>query len=463
MGASPHHSIQAMASSRKLESASEKLRARTIGWEGYSRAGDITQEELQLILKLAKQPKQSSDQILANDLDTYIKLLLRLLSTSHRTDAVQWSLTMLGDIVIGKDESQAKALIAAQPWESLLRHLDSQDEFSQLKSATILSLLLPSESSPDTKVAGKLIRTLGAFLRQTPENQDVALQCLGEVLRSHGIRMSVWNSETSEKGKSAGDGETKVLAGLTSMLESINTSSAPVSPQTQYQVAFCFWLLSFELEIAEQIETKFGIIPLLSELCKRAVKEKVVRVILSTFRNLLTLAPAPNKPALLMASSGMLGFTQSLMMSKRFFGDDEVKEDTEWLRDYLKAASRELTTWDEYVAEIDSKQLSWTPPHTDDEFWSENARKLTGNSNEVLRKLLALASPQSAPLVNSVVCSDLVKFIKFFPDPATAKKEIQKLGGKVQVLQLMNENPDPEVRYKALVVVQMLVSQSWAS
>lgn len=44
-----------------------------------------------------------------------------------------------------------------------------------------------------------------------------------------------------------------------------------------------------------------------------------------------------------MSSSGLLNYTQSLMTSKRFFGDDEVKEDTEWLRDYLKAASRELT------------------------------------------------------------------------------------------------------------------------
>lgn len=44
-----------------------------------------------------------------------------------------------------------------------------------------------------------------------------------------------------------------------------------------------------------------------------------------------------------MPSSGILQFTQSLMTSKRFFGDDEIRDDTEWLRDFLKAASRELT------------------------------------------------------------------------------------------------------------------------
>lgn len=181
---------------------------------------------------------------------------------------------------------------------------------------------------------------------QTPDNQDVALQCLGEVLRSHDIRMAIWSSETTEKGKSSASGsggDTKVIEGLTALLKETNASQSPTSPQTQYQVALCFWLLSFEQEISENIEAQFGIVPLLSELCKRAVKEKIVRVILSTFRNLLTLAPGPNRPALLMASSGMLTFTQSLIASKRFFGDDEVKEDTVWLRDYLKAASRELT------------------------------------------------------------------------------------------------------------------------
>lgn len=79
-----------MASSRKLESICEKLRARQIGWEvsaarpgqpngeregsdfltflrvdiqGYTRAGDLDNAQLQQVLKLAKQPKQTTDQL----------------------------------------------------------------------------------------------------------------------------------------------------------------------------------------------------------------------------------------------------------------------------------------------------------------------------------------------------------------------------------------------------------------
>ena len=69
-----------------------------------------------------------------------------------------------------------------------------------------------------------------------------------------------------------------------------------------YQVAFCIWLLSFEQNIAEQINKyilsfhdcisflmiikyrQYDIIPTLVEVAQNAVKEKVIRVIVATFR-----------------------------------------------------------------------------------------------------------------------------------------------------------------------------------
>lgn len=41
---------------------------------------------------------------------------------------------------------------------------------------------------------------------------------------------------------------------LVDMLGNIVNSSSPVPSQTQYQVVFCFWLLSFEQPIDEKIE-----------------------------------------------------------------------------------------------------------------------------------------------------------------------------------------------------------------
>jgi len=49
-------------------------------------------------------------------------------------------------------------------------------------------------------------------------------------------------------------------------------------------------------------------------------------------------------------------------------------------------------------------------------------------------------------------------FMKYYE---FGKRDIQKLGGKSKVLQLL-QHKDGEVRYKALIVVQLLVSQSWS-
>ena len=123
-----------------------------------------------------------------------------------------------------------------------------------------------------------------------------------------------------------------------------------------YQIAFCFWLLTFEQDIAEEInkfvlqphfsietETdngrKYDIIPLLTDVAQAAVKEKVIRVIVSTFRGLVTKAPAANLPAMLVAQ--LLPFVKNL--STRKWSDEDIVEDVHFLRDELSARFESLT------------------------------------------------------------------------------------------------------------------------
>ncbi len=143
-----------------------------------------------------------------------------------------------------------------------------------------------------------------------------------------------------------------------------------------YQVCFCFWLLTFEDEIAENINKyaiqkyvgstihlnfelvhrKYDIIPLLTDVAQAAVKEKVVRVIVATFRvsslhlgiglllsslvqNLVTKAPSQNLPSMLVVQ--LLPFVKSL--STRKWTDEDIVEDVQFLRDELKANFDSLT------------------------------------------------------------------------------------------------------------------------
>ncbi|KAL3220027.1 hypothetical protein MRX96_030105 [Rhipicephalus microplus] len=80
-----------------------------------------------------------------------------------------------------------------------------------------------------------------------------------------------------------------------------------VNFQIQYQLTFCLWVLTFNVDLAKRNEqvrpfslyTRFGdvvvfiavfrynIIPILADILSESGKEKVARIILATFRNLI--------------------------------------------------------------------------------------------------------------------------------------------------------------------------------
>jgi V-type H+-transporting ATPase subunit H len=75
-------------------------------------------------------------------------------------------------------------------------------------------------------------------------------------------------------------------------------------------------------------------------------------------------------------------------LSQRKWTDEEIVEDLEYLKENLEAACQDLTTWDEYRAELESGILEWSPPHNSPHFWKENASKLEDENNELLKLVL---------------------------------------------------------------------------
>ena len=155
--------------------------------QGYQRAELITQEELAFIKKVERQPKAKVESLLLSEGRTYSFLYLSLLKKLQRVDPIQCLLVLITDALQGRwqlqtflsptsnaiedhDERIPLFLKAAEsdpelPYlpllrckllgpfvESrinpfLLRALSSQDEFVQLKSAQILTVLLRSVHS----------------------------------------------------------------------------------------------------------------------------------------------------------------------------------------------------------------------------------------------------------------------------------------------------------------------------
>ncbi|KAI0736579.1 ATPase V1 complex subunit H [Fomitopsis betulina] len=432
-----------LVSNAHLDESSAKVRAKPVPWEGYQRADLITSDELGLIKKVDRQPKARIDNVFLSDGPSYALLFLRLLKKLQRVDTQQCILVLITDAIADHDEriplfTRTRDSDPELPYGALSRLFESQDDFVQLKTTQIMTVLLSSESAPiPTEQLKPFLNTLAAFITSnSPHKRDIAVQCLEAVLPRPECRKAVWANST-------------LLGGLIDILR--HNPNAQMS----YQVGFCLWLLTFEQEVTEQIQKTYDIVPLLTDVAQNAAKEKVIRVIVATFRNLITKAPAANLPAMLV--SQLLPFAKNLCTRK--WSDEDILDDVQYIRDELNARFESLTTYDEYSSELISGHLSWTPVHDSELFWKENATKLNDKDYAQLKTLIKLLSESHDPIVLAVAAHDVGQYVKHYE---RGKKLFTDFGGKTRVMELMShENPD--VRYQALVTVQRLVSHPWAN
>ncbi|GAA6061538.1 hypothetical protein JCM10212_002745 [Sporobolomyces blumeae] len=460
-----------------LSDRSLKIRSKAIPWDGYQRAGLLSNEDVTLIQRVVTN-KDKAEPILDAEGQTYAGLYIRLLNKLSRNDTLQFILVLLADFIADREDRIPLFFgsSADSPYPPLLKLLDSPDDFVRLKAAVIASVLVSSDptiasiksasstsssdssaSAPDSEGSAtviKLLRHLSGVIRSPnePDAQDVGVQCLESVLRVHKARRVAWDAEEgddkSKDGSEAEGRDIKVVEGLVHLLKS------NPSPQMQYQLGFCFWLLTFDGPIAESINSKYNLIPLLLDLARAALKEKILRIVLSTFRNLIELKPRENLPAMLIAK--VLPWVKSLQGRK--FGDEEIRVDVEFLSEELNKSFEGLTTYDEYKSELATGHLTWSPTHKNEDFWRDNASKLTDRDREQLKILVNLLISSQEPLTLAVAANDIAQFVKFHDN---GKKAIEDLGAKARVMELMAHG-DPDVKYQSLVATQRLMSHAWA-
>lgn len=252
--------------------------------------------------------------------------------------------------------------------------------------------------------------------------------------------------------------------------------SLPV--QATYQTVFCLWLLSFttdaradaaaiEADIAAE-SSKLGesatpspvavaleeaVVPrMLTQVLREATAEKIVRISLSTLRNIMELSTELRKE---MVGAGLVATLESLTL--RRWNDEDIREDIKVLAESLDEELASMSTFDVYRMEVLSGALEWTPAHRDDAFWRENVEKLDTNNRDVLRCLVRLLSGSSDSTVLAVACHDLAQFIKYHPQ---GRYIVQNLGAKPRLMELMSTGT-AEVRRYALNTVQVLMISNW--
>ncbi|KAJ8867061.1 hypothetical protein PR048_032923 [Dryococelus australis] len=233
--------------------------------------------------------------------------------------------------------------------------------------------------------------------------------------------------------------------------------SSRINFQIQYQLVFCLWVLTFNPLLAEKMN-KFNVIPILADILSDSVKEKVTRIILAVFRNLIEKpedAQVSKEHCIAMVQCKVL--KQLSIFEQRKLDDEDIVEDIDFLNQKLQASVQDLSSFDEYATEIKSGRLEWSPVHKSAKFWRENASRLNEKNYELLRILIHLLETSKDTLVLSVASFDIGEYVRHYP---RGKDVIEQLGGKQLVMQLL-AHEDPNVRYEALLAVQKLMVHNW--
>ncbi len=190
---------------------------------------------------------------------------------------------------------------------------------------------------------------------------------------------------------------------------------------------------------------EYDIVLLYTQLLRLSPKEKTTRLLVSTLYNMLSADQTALLPTAVLARLPAL--LQNL--STRQLTDPDLQEELGKLRDMLEEYTKTKTTFDEYVGEVASGHLRWSPPHRNTVFWAENARKILEHENgEVARKLADIMKKpwDNDKAVLAIACNDIGNLVREVPEK---RYQLERLGLKTRIMELMGE-ADENVRWESL-------------
>ncbi|XP_058983829.1 V-type proton ATPase subunit H-like [Musca domestica] len=436
----PEESIDMIAATSVLQQQAADIRTKTINWASYMQSQMISQEDYQCISAL----DNSKAAYLQSNPAQAVKTLLNLLSHVSKDSTIQYIMVMIDDL-LQEDRSRVDifheycAKRKECVWGPFLNLLNRQDGFIVNMSSRILAKLAcwGHEMMPKSDLNFYLQFLKDQLTVQSNEYIQSVARCLQMMLRI--------------------DEYLFAFVGVDGISTLVRILSSRVNFQVQYQLVFCLWVLTFNPLLATKMN-KFTVIPILADILNDCAKEKVTRIILGVFRNLIekpTDAQVAKEHCIAMVQCKVL--KQLSILEQRRFDDEDISADVEFLTEKLQNSVQDLSSFDEYATELRSARLEWSPVHKSAKFWRENAQRLNEKNYELLRILVHLLETSKDPIILSVACYDIGEYVRHYP---RGKHVLEQLGGKQIVMQLLGHE-DPNVRYEALLAVQKLMVHNW--
>ncbi|XP_054267522.1 V-type proton ATPase subunit H isoform X1 [Macrosteles quadrilineatus] len=440
----PDEKIDMLAATSVLQQQATEIRGQRVNWQSYLQSQMITQEDFSFITAFDNADAAGREALLKEKRTQCAKTFLNLLEHVSKDQTIQYVLVMIDDM-LQEDRNRVEifreySIRKREPiCGQFLNLLNGSDGFIVNMTARIIAKVAcwGSELMEQKDLQFYLTWLKEQLTVQNNEYMQSVARCLQMMLRIDQYRAAFISVD-----------------GISTLLSVL---SGRVNFQIQYQLIFCIWVLTFNPKLAERMN-KFNVIPILADILSDCVKEKVTRIILAVFRNLIEKpedGSVAKEHCIAMVQSKVL--KQLSILEQRKFDDEDIVEDVSFLNEKLQASVQDLSSFDEYATEVKSGRLEWSPVHRSAQFWRENAGRLNEKNYELLRILIHLLENSRDALVLSVASFDIGEYVRHYP---RGKHVIEQLGGKQLVMQLLSHE-DPNVRYEALLAVQKLMVHNW--
>lgn len=402
--------------------------------------------------------------------------------------------TVAGVFYVGKEG------ILVEQWKALLRMLNKGgkgDMFAQKVASVCLAKILVtacpsmraaaggSDSSSSTKPrpiqyasAVEPLEAITAWVISQLKNSTgslvaVCTPALRILMEAHETRLMFCKSGGIKYMSRQLRVGSKAKGAATAAAASDKKKLGQSSVQQLYEITFCMWILTYELNTSNAIRHDFAkdslAVSALVDLVSVAPREKVVRVALSSLRNLATCTiEADEPPAGSTVINGKFFLSEMIAcglmkaidhLRERQFTDPDLVEDIDLLHKLLHENYKEMSRWEVYKNEVESGRLQWGSTHTEP-FFKENARMMEGTDGDfrLLKVLIALLSNSSRDEeVATIACYDIGEFVRHYPNGRAIAK---RLGAKELVMPLI-EHENPELQRHALQCMSKIMVQHW--
>uniref|UniRef100_A0A1B6C3S7 ATPase V1 complex subunit H C-terminal domain-containing protein n=2 Tax=Clastoptera arizonana TaxID=38151 RepID=A0A1B6C3S7_9HEMI len=475
----PDEKIDMLAATSVLQQQATEIRAQRVNWQSYLQSQMISQEDYSFITAFDNADASTREALLKEKRTQCAKTFLNLLEHVSKDQTIQYVLVMIDDmlqedkkrveifreyslkkrepvcgqflnLLNGSDgfiiNMTARIIAKVACWGSeLIDTSDLQFYLTWLKDQLVLNYDSFVQAKLDSELGAADIMPVDEIALAIKQSEDLNNEYMQSVARCLQMMLRI---EEYRNAFISVDGISTLLGVL---------SGGKVNFQIQYQLIFCIWVLTFSPKLAERMN-KFSVIPILASILSDSVKEKVTRITLAVFRNLIQKPEDSSickEHCIAMVQSKVL--KQLSILEQRKFDDEDIVEDVQFLNEKLLASVQDLSSFDEYATEVKSGRLEWSPVHRSAQFWRENAPRLNEKNYELLRILIHLLETSRDTQVLSVASYDIGEYVRHYP---RGKHVIEQLGGKQLVMQLLSHE-DPNVRYEALLAVQKLMVHNW--